>query len=154
MNSNPLRNHTVEISKLYLGNDYTIRQIGQMYGVTKNAMMGFCYRHFGTRKEARKRTAKRTKAKPQPIQQLRGDKQEDLDNFTEPQYLPDAGCCKYPVGVGPKYRWCKESPVRNGYCEKHYNKCHSSPQSKLTVPYEGKNTPTLFVDSYWDNMRY
>lgn len=140
-----------EVEYLYKGTDLSARQIAEKLDVkTRCMVIGFCRRHWGARynyrdsiKAAKPREKKpeparpkpkpkktNTKAKPLKAQQLTRTKNEDLNSFTEPQFLPNEGCCKYPVGSGPKYQWCTAKPMEGSvYCEFHHKKCSNGTAS-------------------------
>lgn len=128
--TNPNRNKALienyqELKELYKCTLISTTKIANKFNVSRNALIGFCYREFGKRYAE---TPKETTAIPPEV--IENDPKafftykKEIKPPARQAELPEANQCKYAFNSKIPYIFCKEKIEKGAYCLEHYNKCY------------------------------
>lgn len=126
--------HKDEIKYLYLNSDLTLVEIAKKFNMSTNAMVSYTGRNFGKRLHFK---IKHKKYKTPSIIRQNALISARLKKWDAPRYkkpqaeLPKSGQCKYPIGKGVPYKFCKNKATHGVYCEKHHKLCHRHTTKKF-----------------------
>lgn len=112
-----------ELRDFWFNSNTPASTIGKVYKISKNAVIGYCTRHFGARsntikKEKPKKKTKAIRAKKR-IEQIKKIAKKPI--MLNVEYLNECGLCKYALGKKQPYEWCKNKATQGAWCDHHYN---------------------------------